>query len=414
VLACWGSYGDLFPYLAIATGLKALGHTPVVCSCPYYQGIVEQEGFEFRPLRPDVQPDNTALLERIMDPQRGSEVIIRELIVASLRQSYDDITAAVEGADLLLSHPITFAAPLVAAKRGLPWLASVLAPLSFFSLHDFPALPNAPQVVRLTRLTPWAGRALLAMARRITRRWVAPVVAMRAALGLPPAGDPLYEGQFSPYGNLALFSRALGDVQPDWPPRTQVTGFPFYNRAIPMPPELAAFLEAGEPPVVFTLGSAAVNTAGSFFDESARAVATLGVRAVLLVGPNPANRPLSLPPGTIAVDGAPHDQVFPRASAIVHQGGVGTTGQAMRSGRPELIVPFAHDQPDNAFRVQQLGIGRVVYPTRYKAERVRRELRALLDGRHYASRAEAVGHDVRAEGGAAAAVDAMLAVLARR
>ena len=86
--------------------------------------------------------------------------------------------------------------------------------------------------------------------------------------------------------------------------------------------------------------------------------------------PIPPTVRLSLPPGTIAVDGAPHDQVFPRASAIVHQGGVGTTGQAMRSGRPELIVPFAHDQPDNAFRVQQLGIARVVYPPRYRAARV--------------------------------------------
>ena len=409
VLACWGSYRDSFPYLAIATELKALGHTPVVCSCPYYQGLVEQEGFEFRPLRPDVQPDNTALLERIMDPQRGSEVIIRELIVASLRQSYDDITAAVEGADLLLSHPITFAAPLVATKRGLPWMASVLAPLSFFSLHDFPALPNAPQVVRLTRLTPWAGRALLAMARRITGPWVAPVVAMRAALGLPPAGDPLYEASHprQPRPLLTGARRCAAGLAA----AHQVTGFPFFNRAIPMPAELSAFLDAGEPPLVFTLGSAAVNTAGSFFDESARAVAMLGARAVLLVGPNPANRPASLPPGAIAVDRAPHDQVFPRASAIVHQGGVGTTGQAMRSGRPELIVPFAHDQPDNAFRVQQLGAARVVYPRRYRA-RPRRPRAEDAADRRATPRLLRVGQRVRAERGAAAAADAIVALLA--
>ena len=413
VLACWGSYGDSFPYLAIATELKARGHAPVIASCPYYQGLVEREGFEFRPLRPDVQPDDTALLARIMDPQRGSEVIIRELIVASLQHSYDDLTTAVEGADLLLSHPITFAAPLVAAKRGLPWLASVLAPLSFFSLHDFPALPNAPQIAPLTRLTPWAGRALMALARRITRPWVAPVVAMRAQLALPPAGDPLYEGQFSPYGNLALFSRALGDAQPDWPPRTTVTGFPFFNRAIPMPPELSAFLDAGEPPIVFTLGSAAVNAAGTFFDESARAAATLGRRAVMLVGPNPANVPAGLPPTVRAVDGAPHDQLFPRASLVVHQGGVGTTGQAMRGGRPELVVPFAHDQPDNAFRVKNLGIARVLYPPRYRADRVARELRTLLADTAYARAAEVVGQKVRAEGGAVAAAEALLAVLAR-
>ena len=166
---------------------------------------------------------------------------------------------------------------------------------------------------------------------------------------------------------------------------------------------------------MFTLGSAAVNAAGSFFDESARAVAMLGRRAVLLVGPIPPtvrNRPASLPPGTIAVDRAPHDQVFPRASVVVHQGGVGTTGQAMRSGRPELIVPFAHDQPDNAFRVRQLGAARVVYPRRYRAARVARELAALRSESGYAAAAATVGQHVRAEAGARAAADAILAVLA--
>ncbi len=292
-------------------------------------------------------------------------------------------------------------------------MASVLAPLSFFSLHDFPALPNAPQIAPLTRLTPWAGRALMALARRITRPWVAPVVAMRAELGLPPAGDPLYEGQFSPHGNLALFSRALGDAQPDWPPRTTVTGFPFFNRAIPMPPELSAFLDAGEPPIVFTLGSAAVNAAGTFFDESARAAAALGRRAVLLVGPNPANVPAGLPPTVMAVEGAPHDQLFPRASVVVHQGGVGTTGQAMRGGRPELVVPFAHDQPDNAFRVQNLGIARVLYPRALPGRPRRPRAAHAAVGPALRAAAEAVGQQVRAEGGAVAAADAILAVLAR-
>jgi len=411
VLACWGSYGDLFPYLAIASELMGRGHDAVLCTCPYYQDIVEREGVAFRPLRPDVRPDDAALLARIMDPQRGSEVIIRELIVASLRQTYDDISAAADGADVLISHPVTFAAPLVAGRRGLPWLASVLAPLSFFSIADFPALPNAPQVVQVTRRVPLAARALMAVARRITRPWVAPVVALRAELGLPPAGDPLYEGQFSPHGNLALFSRVIGEIQSDWPARTTVTGFPFYNRAIPMPAGLAAFLDAGEPPIVFTLGSAAVNAAGGFFEESAKAAAALGRRAVLLVGQTPSNRPAALAPGVIAVESAPHEQLFPCAAVVVHQGGVGTTGQALRSGRPELIVPHAHDQPDNAFRVQQLGAARVLYPTRYTERQVATELRALLEDRHYADAAADVGRRVRTERGAAAAVDAILDVL---
>ena len=411
VLACWGSYGDLFPSLAIAARLKALGHTPVIASCPYYDSLVTNEGFEFKPLRPDVSPDDTPLIQRIMEPKRGSEIIIRELISPAVRDSYEDLAAAAEGADLIVSHPITFAAPLVAEKLQLPWVSTVLAPLSFFSPYDFPVLPNMPHAIALRHLGPWTGRFLMTIARRITAPWVAPVQAFRAELGLPRRADPLYEGQFSPHGNLALFSRLLGDVQRDWPAKSRVTGFPFSNRAIPMPAELAAFLDAGEPPVVFTLGTSAVSAAGNFYDESANAIAELKCRAVLLVGRHPENLPPNLPANVIAIDSAPHDQLFSRASVVVHQGGVGTTGQAMRAGRPELVVPHAHDQPDNAYRVKNLGIARVLYPKRYTAPRVVAELKALMTETRYRERADMVGRQVRAETGAESAVAAMLAVI---
>ena len=414
VLTCWGSYGDLFPYLAIAIALRDLGHTPVVVSCPVYRELVEQEGIAFAPLRPDVRPDDTTLLRKLMDARRGTEAIVKDLLAPFVRQSYDDITAAAAGADVLVGHPVVFAGPLVAGRLGLPWLSSVLAPTSFFSAYDFPALPNAPWMVRVTALGPWPGRALMALVHRITRSWVAPVVALREELGLPPAPHPLFAGQFSPFANLALFSHQLGDPQRDWPARTQVTGFPFYNRAIPMPAEVSAFLDAGEPPVVFTLGSAAVSAAGSFYDESARAVAALGCRAVLLVGRHPENIPAHVPAGTLIVDSAPHDELFPRASVVVHQGGAGTTGQAMRSGRPQLVVPHAHDQPDNAHRVMRLGIAKVLSPTRYKAARVAHELHALIVDSRTAVRADEVGRQVRAEAGAEAAAAAILETIGAR
>ena len=411
VLASWGSYGDLFPYLAIAARLKALGHTPVITSCAYYEDIVTREGFEFRPLRPALTPDDTALLERIMEPRHGSEIIVRELAVPAVRDSYEDLAAAADGADLIVSHPITFAAPMVAEKLKLPWVSTVLAPLSFFSVHDFPVVPILPQAIVLRRLGPWTGRLIMSVAHRITSSWVAPVARFREDLGLSPAGNPLSDGQFSPHGNLALFSRLFGDVQRDWPAKTRVTGFPFFNAAIPMPPELSAFLDAGAPPVVFTLGSAAVGAAGTFYEESAQATADLRCRAVLLVGRFAQNIPKQLPPDVIVIDSAPHDQLFSRASIVVHQGGVGTTGQAMRSGTPELVVPFAHDQPDNAFRVKNLGVARVLYPKRYVAPRVVAELGRLLTDKRYAERADIVGRQVRAETGAASAAAAMLAAI---
>ena len=411
VITCWGSYGDLFPYLAIGVALRDRGHTAVLATCPFYEPLVTREGLGFAPLRPDVRPDDRELLRQLMDPRRGTEAIVKDLLMPALRDSYADVVAATAGADVVVGHPVVFATPLVMARSGQPWLASVLAPTSFFSLHDFPTLPNAPWLAPATRLGTWPGRLLMAMVHRITRGWMTPVAALRSELGLPPAPHPLFEGQFSPHGTLALFSPVFGPPQPDWPARTRATGFPFYNRAIPMPSELQAFLDAGEPPVVFTLGSAAVSAAGSFYEESARAVDVLNCRAVMLVGRHPENVPARVPAGTRVIDSAPHDQLFPRAAVVVHQGGAGTTGQALRGGRPQLVVPHAHDQSDNAARVERLGAGRVLHPPRYTGTRVARELHALLGDAAVAARADAVGRAIRAERGAEAAADAILSLI---
>ncbi len=132
---------------------------------------------------------------------------------------------------------------------------------------------------------------------------------------------------------------------------------------------------------------------------------------MLLVGEEAANRPARLPEGVICVESAPHQLLFPLASAIVHQGGIGTTAQALRAGKPTLIVPHANDQPDNASRVERLGMARILSPRRYRAARVARELKLLLDEPRYGQHAQAVAAQVREEGGAKAACDALAQVL---
>jgi rhamnosyltransferase subunit B len=409
-----GSYGDVNPYVGLALALRGRGHTPVIATSPFYRGYVEAAGIEFHPMRPDLDPHDRALVRRIMDPGKGSEFIVRDLILGALRESYDDLVAAARGADAILTHPVTFAGPVVAEKVGLPWISTVLAPMSFFSAHDLPVFPPAPWAKRLERV-PGAARALVRMARAASRGWGEPVYALRRELGLSRGGDPVFEGQHSPRGVLALFSRLLARPQPDWPPNVRVTGAIPWDGAGARPAlsaALAAFLDDGPPPLVFTLGSSAVGAAGGFYQESAQAARRLGMRAVLLAGAHPENRPRGpLPPGVIVEEFAAHSALFPRASAIVHQGGAGTLHQALRSGRPTLVVPFAHDQPDNAWRVRRLGVSRTLRPGRYRASRAARELRTLLDDPAYAARAARVGEQVRAEGGADAACDAVQALL---
>jgi UDP:flavonoid glycosyltransferase YjiC (YdhE family) len=409
VLTTLGSFGDINPFVGLALALRARGHEPVIATSECYRAYIERTGVAFHPVRPDADPNDRALIARIMEPRAGTDFLLRQVILPALRHSYDDLTAAMTGADLLVTHPITFAGPLVAERTGVPWASAVLAPISFFSEHDLPVFPPAPWMKRLERI-PGGARVLIDIVRVITRRWMDPVRTLRAELGLPDRGDPLYEGQHSPRLVLALYSRLLGAPQRDWPPHVRITGPILYNGPTPdaLPAELETFLQAGPPPVVFTLGSSAVSAAGRFYEHSAAAARALGARAVLLAGAHEDNRPTRHVGNDILVlDHAPHAALFPRAAITVHQGGIGTLQQALRAGVPMLVTPFAHDQPDNAYRAARLGVARVLASSRYTARRAATELRRLIADGTYAVRAREVGALVAAEDGTTAACDAI-------
>jgi UDP:flavonoid glycosyltransferase YjiC (YdhE family) len=410
VIFCWGSHGDVDPALGLAGGLRARGHSVGIATLEYFRTLVGQAGCDYFPLRPHADPSDTATVRRIMDARRGPENLLKEIVFPAVRDQYADVEAAAAGADLLISHPLSIAVPIYAERHGVPWANMVLAPTSFFSPTDMPVLPPAPWLKRLEVLGQWLPRFLVAGGKATTHRWAHEVTAFRRELGLSDGLVPLFDGQHSPHLVLALYSRVLGEPQPDWPPHTVLTGNMFHDvvHGASLGAELADFLTAGEPPIVFTLGSSAVLSPGTFWEESAAAVRTLGVRAVFLVGPGnaPAMR-ATLPPSILAVERAPHSLLFPHASAIVQQCGAGTMGQVLRSGRPTLAVPFSHDQPDNAFRAARLGVARIIPAQRYRRDRVARDLATLLADPAYANAASAVATRVRGERGIDAACEAI-------
>ena len=416
VLTSFGSFGDVNPYIGLGHALKGRGHEVVLAMPPIYRQIVEAEGLGFRGVRPDLPADDHALARRIMDPSRGTEVLFKELILPALRQSYEDLRAAAEGAGLLVTHPATMAGPIVGEQFGGAWASSVLAPMSFFSVSDPVVPPPAPWLHGLLVRSPWLSRLFVRLTHRITTPWAEPVQRFRESLGVRRGTNPILDGQHSPHLVLAMFSRVMATPQPDWPCNVVVTGPVLFNGAASpeSSAELERFLGAGPPPIVFTLGTSAVEAAGSFYEVSARAAHRLERRAVLLIGRHAHNRPQRLGEDVLALEYAPHATLFPRAVAIVHQGGVGTTHQALASGKPTLIVPWAHDQPDNAMRDARLGVSRTLFPRRYTEANVTRELALLLGDPSYAARAATTGEQVRAEHGAEAACDALERLLAER
>ncbi|MGA2206665.1 MAG: glycosyltransferase [Terracidiphilus sp.] len=413
VLSNIGTYGDTNPLIAIALEMRRRGHTPVMALPEVYRSRIAPLGLEFHALRPDIDPENTKLVEMIYDVKKGTETGLREFLFPVLRETYSDLLDAATKparADLLLLGELNYAGPIVAEVTGIKWASYVLAPFSFFSAYDPPVLPPYPRLARADKVKGM-GRAMKRLARFVTRKWPEPVYELRRELGLKKGKNPIFDAKHSPHLVLALFSRVLGVEQKDWPENTLIAGFCYYDAEsgnAELPVELEKFLSAGEAPVVFTLGSAAVLAAGDFYEQSARAAMKLGVRAVLLVGTDPRNRPQQELPETICVaEYAPYSKLFPHVPLVVHQGGVGTTAQCLRAGRPMLIMPYSHDQPDNARRMRRLGVARVIQKAHYKPWRVARKIRAMLAEPEFEERARSVAEEVARENGVKTACDAL-------
>lgn len=422
VIATFGSLGDVYPYIAIARVLAERGHDVTIATSKEHHNLVVMHGVNYAPAGPhmlDFIQQHPDVMAKIMDTDTGSEFVLREVIMKNLRASYDDFYAATEGADLLITQTLTYAAILAARKRKVPFIATVLSPLNFWSKYDPPAMAKTQWLPALHKFFgPAFSRLIIERMHKHIYDWGEPYRELQKDLGLEPMDtrNVFFEGMFSPTKNFGLFSPIFGPPQPDWPPNTVATGFPFLDvehMAEDTRQAVRSFLQDGDAPVVFTLGSSAVWDAGDFYIKSVEAVKQLNIRAVLLTGSSPDVRvPKELPGNIIAVDYLPHSLIFRHASAIVHQGGVGTTAQALRSGRPQLIMPFSHDQFDNAARVKRLGCGLSANRHRHTVDSTVMQLRQVLSGRFQAA-AATVARQMESENGAEKAADEVVEVLNR-
>ena len=398
LITTWGSLGDINPYLAVAQELNKRNATVTIACNTHHQALIESKGHTFLAIRPHFIAD-AQFTRKAMDEYTGGRYLLRDFLMPAIRESYTDTLAAIPGHDVLVSHIATFGAPLAARATGIPWVSTVLAPVSFFSQQDPSVLTVGLRGLR--QRSPAVTRIVNSLSKRYVNRWAAPIRRLQAELGQPSARSPIFEGQHSPLSVIGLFSRHFAAPQSDWPAQAIATGFPLSPAAI-LPPAIEQFLASGPPPIVFTLGSSAVLTPGKFFQLAQE----LRYRAILVAGPEAADIPST--PDVLAVEYAPHSAVFPHAAAIVHQAGIGTTAEALRSGNPSLIVPFAHDQPDNAARCERLGVARVLGRRQLSAKSLKRELDLLLANAAYKSAALEFASKIQREDGAAEAARLIL------
>lgn len=409
LLLAYGSHGDVHPSIAVAGALSRLGHEAAVVANPYFARAVAAGGVDFIPF--GEHEDLGVLLQTpgVMAPLRGPVRLLRDLVLPRLESDAARLgeLLAVEKPTGVVLHPLSLFAPHVCERAGVPYASTALAPISWWNPRDGAApsaLSNSRTSLTMSRISMWIGARMM--------RWAVdgPVRRVRRVAGLPPGRDHFPGVSRGGVLSLGLWSRHFRGAFDGDPAQGVITGFVWHDRARAREEdahELSRFLAEGEEPIVFTMGTAAVHVAGNFYEAAARACANIGRRGLLLVG-RAEYTPKSLPPGVRAFSYAPYSEVFPRCRILVHHGGIGTTGQALRAGKPQLVIPMAHDQFDNAARVKRLGVGVRIAHARASERALTEQLGGMLDFAPYAEAAREIASKLRDEDGAPVAAAALV------
>jgi len=404
LLTSWGSHGDLHPFLALGRGLIARGHQATLVGHPDWGAETEVAGLRFVSTGELSREDFIRDHPKVMSMKWGGLVSLHTLVNRAIAPGFDHTVAALLAEapthDAIIAHHFAFPAPVVAELTGLPWATVSLAPGVVPSAYSLPGA-NFGRAGRGFFGRGW-NRLIWSGGQAISRRMVDPVVnRLRVKHGLRPVRDAIFEAH-SPTLNLQLYSEHFATRPPDWSAEKRLAGFCYFDPpGATLSPEIEVFLNDGEPPILFTLGSIAVQKPGAFFNSAAGALETLGWRGILLIGLEK-NRPAQLPKSILAVPYAPYGLLMPRVRAVAHQCGIGTLSHTLRAGVPSVACPFAFDQPNNARRLEALGVAEVVLPHQHDAWHIGQALERLLAS-DAPARAQRLGNLIRAEDGVARA-----------
>ena len=374
-----GSAGDVHPNVGLALALRRRGSRVVLVASKYFEPLARRVGLEFAGLGTEEDYHAAVQDPDLWSPYRAFSVVARRLIVPNIAGIFEVLSQLSGTADLVVAASgLSFGARIAQEKLGLPLATVHLQPIMFRSVRR-PAVLGFPDVLGFLP-RPLRGPYLRAADRLVIDPPLAPAVnAFRARLGLPPVSRLLHRWMNSPQLVIGLFPEWFAAPQPDWPTNVHLTGFPLYDErdSREPQPELHRFLDGGDAPVVFTGGSAIAHDA-EFFRVSAEVCRASGRRGLLLTQ-FPEQIPARLPETVRHFHYVPFSEVLPRAAAFVHHGGIGTIAQGLAANVPQLIVPLAYDQPDNAIRVRGLGIGDMLLPKQYKVKTVLQRLEAMLN-----------------------------------
>nr|QOU09217.1 glycosyltransferase [Streptomyces sp.] len=396
-LVVTGSRGDVQPFIALGRALEARGHTVTLATHEDFEGLVGEAGLDFAAL-PGSPRDflaHPALAEAL---QQGASLFRAARKVPRQSPEHNRRLAAriaevCSGADLVVNSILS---RIMFEDDGTaPWCSLSWWPLN--PTAEWPAMmaPQAKLGGAYNRLTHRLAGMLDSVTMGGYRK--------DAGLSKLPFGKP--------YGNLGRevplicpVSRALFTEPSDWPELSHITGYWFWDREWSPSPELEKFMADGTPPVTLSFGSIwPVHPPAKTLEKVLDVVRSHDRRLVLVGG-----GPDTVPDDVFRVDDVHYPWLFPRSSVVIHHGGCNTTGEALRSGTAQVVVPTFGDAPFWAAQVHALGVAPKPVPyAKFTAEALDTALGTALDDEKLRAKAASVGESVRAEDGTGKAVEIM-------
>jgi len=376
ILVTTGTDGDLFPYVALGARLKERGHRVTLAANANAERYATEFGFGFVPLVSHDELNEILGNPDFWHPIKGAYAGVQWGGRLIDRQYDDLLTVASDENAVLVANPGIFAARLIHEKLGRPLISLLLQP---WMVQSISAPPVMPAGLTLPRWVPrFVGRLYWSSVHFVADRLVsAPINRVRERLGLPRIRRVM-EWWVSPDRILGMFPGWYGPPQADWPEQIRLTGFPMYDGAPtgPLSDDVLEFCSAGSPPIVFTFGTGMMH-AEAVFRSAVDAVRRLDRRAILLTKFRD-QLPAELPSNIRHFEFVPLQALLPLVAALVHHGGIGTTAKALAAGVPHLIIPWSWDQPDNAARLERLGVGESLKLSRVTGARIAASLERLL------------------------------------
>lgn len=382
LLTALGSYGDVYPMVGLGEALQRRGHEVRLIANPHFESVVRGAGLELVPISSAEEYEEFTACQELWSPKEGLRLIFKRGAMAVLDELYAILGELHRpGQTVIAAHGLDLASRVFAETHDAPVAAAVFAPMAIWSNRSPPRLPSGmawPGAPRLLHRLQFAAAERLIL-RRLA---VDDLEAFRSRQGLAPLRGGYWDWYYGVAPPLGLFPDWFvspdGRTPNDWPPGSVTTGFPFGDalRDPALSPELLRFLDAGDPPIVFTPGSA-MRFGERFFAAAVGACQRLNRRGVLLTKYSE-HLPENLPDTILAPGFTPLGPLLERSAAFVHHGGIGSSARGLAAGVPQLIQPMAFDQYDNAWRLRRLGVAEELPPKRFTPRRVAEKLGRLL------------------------------------